>query len=223
MPATGWSIFSKVVNFWAEFYAEKVGGDTLRCFAPFTSKDCDIWAGYPLLQYLRQQKISGRLIMSSSPADGQVAIFKIAGEPERIVDILSNVFGIPAHQIERTRKRSLTIGEIKVIDPLLLFQSKCSCLIGLDQAGRQDEHHVRMLCHIVPAHLIELIAQAASGNLTERALINEIKVFQQILAYPQVLRALGVVDVDAADLIPVTHLQSCGLEKVERFAASLRD
>jgi hypothetical protein len=197
----------QAVNFWAEFYAERVGGGGLKDFAPFTSKDCDIWGGYPLLRYLREQKRVGRLIMSSSPADGQVAIFKIPGDPERVVDILSNVFGIPAHQLDRLRERSLSIREIRVLDPLFLFQSKCCCLIGLDQAGRQDGRHVRMLCKIVPAHLAELLAQTIAGNLTERALIKELKVLQKILKVRQVKAALEVVALAPADLIPAAQLR----------------
>lgn len=126
----------QAVNFWAEFYDERAGGEGLRNFAPFTSKDCDIWAGHGLLQYLRERNDGGRLIARKSPADGQVAIFKMPGDPERVVDILSNVFGIPAHQLDRTKERSLTVRQIRVIDPLFLFQSKCCCLIDLDQGGR---------------------------------------------------------------------------------------
>lgn len=208
----------QAVNFWAEFYGSRIGGETLKDFAPFTSKDCDIWAGYPLLQYLREQKDVGRLITSSSPADGQVAIFKLAGEPERVVDILSNVFGVPAHELDRAKQRSLTIGDIRVLDPLFLLKSKCSCLVGLDQTGRQDERHVRMLCCIVPAHFSELLAQAVAGNLMERALINELKALQKILENKQVKQAIEMVGVAPGELIPVDSLRSCRLEKVVAFA-----
>ena len=208
----------QAVNFWAEFYDERAGGESLKNFAPFTSKDCDIWAGYALVQYLRERNELGRLITSRSPADGQVAIFKLSGDPERVVDILSNVFGIPAHQLDRTRERSLRLGQIRVLDPLFLLQSKCCCLVGLDQAGRQDGRHVRMLCHIVPAHFSELLAQTTAGQLTERALIKELKVLQQILKLQQVKRALESVGVAPASLLPVDPLRSCGLPKVEAFA-----
>lgn len=208
----------QAVNFWAEYYDDLPGGESLINFAPFTSKDCDIWAGYPLLKFLREHKIAGQLITSKSPADGQVAIFKIPGDPERIVDILSNVFGIPEHQIARTRERSLNVGEIRVLDPLFLFQSKCSCLVGLDQVGRQDERHVRMLCHIIPAHLSALLGQIIEGNLTERAFLKEIKVLQSVLKIQRVRRALEIIDIAPASLFPVKEFKSCGLEKVEAFA-----
>lgn len=80
-----------------------------------------------------------------------------------------------------------------------------------------------MLCHIVPAHLSELLAQTVAGNLAERALIKEVKVLQQILKLQRVCRALELVDVAPAALIPVGHLRSCGLEKVEAYARQFTD
>jgi len=213
---------STAVNFWAEFFGERAGGETLKDFAPFTSKDCDIWAGYPLVQYLREQKGKGRLIIGSSPADGQVAIFKMPGSPERVVDILSNVFGIPAHQLDRTRERSLTVSRVRVLDPLFLFQSKCHCLIGLDQAERQDEKHLRILMVILPEYLRELLAEAQARRITQRAFINELKLLRQILRDRIVRRALESLRVDPEGLIPWSDLEGCGLSKVERFIASLR-
>jgi hypothetical protein len=99
----------QAVNFWAEYYSEKDSGASLASFAPFTSKDCDIWASYAVLQYLRQKKDIGRLITGNSPADGQVGVFRITGDPELVVDIMSNVYGVPSHQLDRLKNRSLLI------------------------------------------------------------------------------------------------------------------
>lgn len=209
----------QAVNFWAEYYSAKGNASVLSTFAPFTSKDCDIWASYALLQYLRRKCDGGRLITGTSPADGQVGVFRIAGHPELVVDILSNVYGIAAHRLDRLKARALRIEGIRVMDPLFLFQSKCHCLLGLDQSARQDERHVRMLCHIVPEHLLGLLEQTMAGNLTERALISELKLLQTILKTQPVKRALELVEVAPAVLIPVERLRACGLEKVEQFAA----
>jgi hypothetical protein len=106
----------QAVNFWAEYYSAKGADVAFGPFAPFTSKDCDIWASYAVLQYLRQERVGGRLITGTSPADGQVGVFRISGNPELAVDIMSNVYGVPAHQLERLRDRSLLIEGIRVMD-----------------------------------------------------------------------------------------------------------
>lgn len=54
LGSTGMPYFlegGQAMNFWTGFYAERAGGVGLKDFAPFTSKDCDIWGGYPLLRY----------------------------------------------------------------------------------------------------------------------------------------------------------------------------
>jgi hypothetical protein len=58
---------------------------------------------------------------------------------------------------------------------LEISQSKCHCLLGLDQADRQDEKHLRILCHLLPEHLGEALADTQSGITPQRALIRAIK------------------------------------------------
>jgi len=208
----------QAVNFWAEYFSAKDAGDALSSFMPFTSKDCDVWASHAALQYLKSKKEGGRLVVGNSPADGQVGVFKIGGSPTIMVDIMSNVYGIAQNRMKRLRERTLIINDVCVIDPILLFQSKCHCLLGLDQRGRQDEKHLKMLCLLVPEHLAGLLKEASAGHLTQRALVKELKFLKTILGTSPVRRALKQIGVEASDLIPIGQLQASGLTKVERFA-----
>jgi hypothetical protein len=207
----------QAVNFWAEYFSAKGAGEVLAPFQPFTSKDCDVWASYAALQYLRSKK-EGRLIAGSSPADGQVGVFVIDGSPKVSIDIMTNVYGIPQARLKQLMERSLAIQGIRVIDPIFLFVSKCHCLLGLDQTDRQDEKHLRILRLLVPEHLKGLIEEAIAGHLTQRALINELKLLQTILKTNRVKRALQQIGSDAVDLIPLKQLEQSGLLKVERFS-----
>jgi hypothetical protein len=207
----------QAVNFWAEYYSAKGAEGTLSPFLPFTSKDCDVWVSYEALRYLRSKKEGGRLISGDSPADGQVGVFSIEGSPPICVDIMTNVYGVPEKKIQHLKDRTLEIKGIRVIDPGYLFQSKCHCLLHLDQTDRQDEKHLRMLCFLVPKHIEGLLDEVIAGRLTQRALINELKFLQKILKRSLVKRALGQIEVDPMSLIPVACLTKSGLTKVVRF------
>lgn len=210
----------QAVNFWAEYFSAKVAGATLKPFQPFTSKDCDVWASHAALKYLRAKKDGGKLVEGSSPADGQVGIFSIDGPRRLDVDIMSNVYGVPVSRLAQLKKRSLTIGGIRVIDPIFLFQSKCHCLMGLDQTGRQDEKHLRMLCLVLPMYLEELLEEASNGQITQRAFIKEVKLLLAILKRSIIKQALASIGFDPVELVPVEQLRDSGLTTVVRFVDS---
>ena len=208
----------QAVNFWAEYYSAKGAEEVLAPFTPFTSKDCDIWVSYAAQQYLWSKKDGGRLIAGKSPADGQVGVFNIDGSPSIRVDIMTNVYGVPENKIKHLKDRSLVIQEIRVIDPIYLFQSKCHCLLGLDQTDRQDRKHLRMLCLLVPEHINGLLVEAGNGQLTQRALINKLKFLQKILKRSRIKLALEQIEVEPISLIPIESLTNSKLTKVMRFA-----
>ncbi|MDP0492680.1 MAG: hypothetical protein Q7Q71_16670 [Verrucomicrobiota bacterium JB023] len=210
----------QAVNFWAEYFSAKGADATLKPFQPFTSKDCDVWVSHAALNYLRTKENGGRLVEGSSPADGQVGIFSLNGSRSLVVDIMSNVYGVPVSKLPQLKKRSLTINGIRVIDPIFLFQSKCHCLRGLDQAGRQDEKHLRMLCLLLPEYLVELIEEARDGNITQRAVIKEVKLLQAILQRSNIKQALEEVEVIPVTLVPVEALRDSGLMTLVRFVDS---
>jgi len=157
--------------------------------------------------------------MGNSPADGQVGVFSIEGSPPISVDIMTNVFGIPYRKIKHLKDRTLAIQDIRVIDPIYLFQSKCHCLLGLNQADQQDEKHLQMLCLPVPEHIKGLLDEVDAGRLTQRALINEIKFLQKILKRSQIERAVSQIEIDPKSLIPFNCLMKFKLTKVVRFAS----
>lgn len=211
----------QAVNFWAEFYNDKNAGDPLREFLPFTSKDCDIFVSYAAFKYIRSKTDIGKLVEGTCPADGQLGILSLNTSPAVHVDLMTSVYGIPQTTLPRLMDRALVISEIHVIDPIFLFQSKCFCLLGLDQIGRQDEKHVKMLTFILPAHFKGLLGEVIEGQLTQRALINELKLLKRILKLQKVSQALKNIDTDPSKLFPAKQLRSCGLTLIESFATQL--
>lgn len=210
----------QAVNFWAEYFSARGAAVAMDPFRPFTSKDCDLWVSYAALQYLESKTGGGRMIKGRSPADGQIGIFALDGPEALRVDLLSHVYGIPQDRIPRLLDRVLEVSGIRVIDPILLFQSKCHCLLGLDQTDRQDEKHLRILHRVLPEHFDEVLEDVRSGFGTERALINEIKLLLGILKTQRVRRALSLIGLDPKGLVRWEKFTVCGLTKVERFTST---
>lgn len=210
----------QAVNFWAEYFSAKGAKEVLSPFIPFASKDCDVWASYTALQYIRSKGDGCRFLPNSSPADGQVGIVILEGAPERKIDIMTSVYGIAQSRMKQLKERSLVIGGIRVIDPIRLFQSKCHCLLGLDQSDRQDKKHLQILCLLVPEHIEGLLGEVMGQRLSQRNLINELKILQKILKTNRVKRAIEQIGVDPISLMPVKPLMESELAKVVRFVES---
>jgi hypothetical protein len=130
---------------------------------------------------------------------------------------MSGVYGIPPKDNARLVQRALNIGGVRVIDPLHLLKSKCCCLMDLDQTGRQDEKHLRILCHILPIYFLELLGAAQRGEISERVLIREIKLMGKITSFQRCRRALERNGVSANSVFPVAELAQSGLPVLERF------
>ncbi len=207
----------QAVNFWAEFIDARIPTQSLSGFRPFTSKDCDVWISHSAWKRVKRSP-GGILRESTSPADGQLAILTLNDDPPRVVDLMTTVYGIPSADYPRMLERVIDDGNIKVIDPIYLFRSKCHCLLGLDQSDRQDQRHVRMLALILPEYLSLLINEAIAGDLGERAVLKEIKLLRKILGTSVCRRALGRLGLDPHALIPWRTLGACGLPTLATFA-----
>jgi hypothetical protein len=207
----------QAVNYWAEYIEAESPLQPLEMLRPFTSKNCDVWINHTTWERLK--KSPGRkLRKGTSPADGQLGILILQENPLRVVDLMSTVYGIPLLDLPRLLERVIDNGNIKVMDPIYLFRSKCHCLLGLDQSARQDARHVRMLALILPAYLTLLIDGADAENLTDRAILKEIKLIKKILGTNACRRALALLKIDGNTLIPWGKLETCGLETLVAFA-----
>ena len=72
----------------------------------------------------------------------------------------------------------------------------------IDQIGRQDEKHVRMLTFVLPAHFESLLGEATEGRITQRALVNELKLLKRILKLQKVRQALKAIGTEPEIVAP---------------------
>lgn len=211
----------QAVNYWAEYIASEKPAKPLEMLRPFTSKDCDVWINHTTWERLKKSP-GGKLQKGTSPSDGQLGILTLQDDPPRVVDLMSMVYGIPSRDHPRLLERVIDNGNIKVMDPIFLFRSKCHCLLGLDQSARQDARHVRMMALVLPRYLSLLIDGMEAENLGERAILREIKLLKKILGTHACRRALGELEIDPGTLIPWAKLETCGQEALAAFARSHR-
>jgi len=212
----------QAVNFWADYFDRKTNDNEiheLHALRPFTSKDCDVWVS-PQAWNEIQTAERIRLVRGTSPIDGQLGILTLQQFPLRMVDLMSSVYGIRHEELSRLCERAPVFNGIKVIDPIYLFRSKCHCLLGLDQIDRQDARHVRMLALILPEYLSLLINGIDAENLSDRALLKEIKLLRKILGTHVCRRALAQLEINPDSLIPWAKLETCGLDTLAAYARS---
>jgi len=207
----------QAVNFWAEYIDSGTRPHALDALRPFTSKDCDVWVSFNAWEKIKQNP-GGILRKSTSPADGQLAILTLDQEPPLVVDLMTTVYGIRNQDLPRLLDRALDDGGVKVLDPIYLFLSKCHCLLGLDQSGRQDERHVRMLALILPEYLSLLMANAHQEGIPERSILREIKLLIKLLGSSACRKATELLGIPSDSLVPWERMETCGLKAVEDFA-----
>lgn len=79
-----------------------------------------------------------------------------------------------------------------------------------------------MMALIVPEYLSLLIDRIDAENLSERALIKEIKLLRKMLGTAACRRALLHLQIDPETLIPWNKLATCGLESLVEFSRTQR-
>jgi hypothetical protein len=212
----------QAVNFWADYYDRKSQLSPLGSFRPFTSKDCDIWVSFRAWSEIQKMQ-KNQLIKGTSPVDGQLGILTLQKDPPLVVDLLSGVYGIRHDELLRLCERAPVFDGIKVIDPLYLFRSKCHCLMGLPQTGRQDERHVRMMALVLPEYLTMLIDGVDEGSIPERAMLKEIKLLRKMTSSTVCRRCMEQLDLDGDDLVPWERLRSSRSELLGQYAEKHRE
>jgi hypothetical protein len=80
-----------------------------------------------------------------------------------------------------------------------------------------------MLALILPAYLTLLIAGADDENLTDRAILKEIKLLKKMLGTNACRRALALLKIDPSTLIPWSKLETCGLETLAAYARTQKN
>ncbi len=202
------------VNLWALTFADRIG-DELKAHRPLTSGDMDVYGTRNALIALHHE-LGGKLLLSG-PREITDGTLILGVEPDtREIDVLRSVNGIPKIDMRDTLLLRVSGHDVPVLFPHLLLQGKLQNALHLDQDGRQDIKHVRILILVLREFLTEVVTTASPSN--EKAAL---KLLQKTLAVLTSENASALnrrhPDVSFADVMPVEALRSSGLPKLAAF------
>jgi hypothetical protein len=182
------------VNLWASYYAAR-GDEVLAGFAPFTSKDADIFVKDKELA-MAIAATAGWEFRNNPEARSPVlgAIILRRGEVELQVDVLHAVTGLTEADLNTTATITFENGKsYSVPAPDVMLKAKLANLQTHDQAERQDERHVRILTHCCAHYLIDTVEAVHAGELTEREAVERFMATLRTIASAKALdESLGL-------------------------------
>lgn len=213
------------VNLWASYYAS-TGDEALARFAPFTSKDADI--------FLRDKEMARAVAAAAgwvfrnnpeprSPVLGAIVMRR--GETELQVDVLRSVTGLTDDDLNATAQITFENGKSYSIPaPDIMLKAKLANLESHDQSDRQDERHIRILVKCCEHYLRDTAAAARRGDLDERDAVERFMATHRTILNARALDATHGLNLSAAipgkttisDLLELPHLAAFYLHQVEK-------
>lgn len=163
------------VNLWASYYAAR-GDPDLAQFAPFTSKDADIFLKDPALATALATAVGWEFRGNPEPRSPVLGVLIMQrGAVALQVDVLRAVTGLTAADLAITESIAFENGKsYSVPAPDVMLKAKLANLRQHKQTDRQDERHVRILLRCCCHYLEDACAAAHSGALPEREAVERL-------------------------------------------------
>jgi len=201
---------------WSRYYLS-MGVTELAGYLPFRSKDLDLVGTLDLLEAL-QRRFKGRLLRSEprSPVFGRLDIPQPGGGFLR-VEVLHTVLGLDAKDLTRTVNLEIAGVTGRIPLPHLILKAKLANAAQIQQEGRQDVKHARMMLLCVRAFIQELLGNCRSGLIGERAVVNLLGEVWDIVSSPVAIKAAGLWELDLSAVWPMEELGMIGDGKIARW------
>jgi hypothetical protein len=162
-------------------------GLQLQPYAPFTTKDLDIWGPKKILDSLaKKYNVAVTLSPPRSPGIGYVIIPK--GVLQLKVELLTGVNGIRRIEEQNGVQLSILGTKVRVLDAISCLKAKIANAAELDQTHRQDVKHVQIMKLCAREFAIDMIDQGNQGRMSERLAINYLEDLREIVASPKAER-----------------------------------
>jgi hypothetical protein len=159
----------QAVNFWAEVFEEEE--PELRQYRPFTSADLDLHRPNLAAKRLLRAR-AGSVETDRDPFGKAFTLvshtFLIRGKAGTVLAV-DDLKTVPGLRPDELRKGALVVEfsgvRLRVLNPIASLKAKLHNVGAIDQQGRQDEKHVRILIPCVRGFLRRLVMEAqTSGN-----------------------------------------------------------
>jgi len=168
-------IGGQAVNFWAERYQRDE--PALKNYAPFTSRDIDYLGGKADVEHMASQLKRKPIYPYWRAMTALAGIIPLRLETnESVIEVVRLVPGIKSETVEKSAlPASFLTHEIRIIFPVHLLICKAHLARTIDQQGRQDVFHLRIMILCVRAFLMELLGQTKTGAVAVRDWLNIVK------------------------------------------------
>ncbi len=170
------------VNLWASFYANR-GDRILEGFAPFTSKDADIFLKDRDLALAVAAVAGWEFRRNPEPRSSVLgAIVMKKGGTELQVDVLRSVTGLTHDDLAVTESIAFANGKSYAVPaPDIMLKAKLANLSTHEQKERQDERHVRILTRCCALYLADIFTAMQAGHLSEREAVERFMAAQRVI------------------------------------------
>ena len=202
------------VNVWALAYGDRLGS-LLAPLQPLTSGDMDVFATRHALMELHRE-LGGKLLLSG-PREIIDGTLILGTKPNtRELDVLRWVNGIPKIEFQNAVTMDVCGYEILVLFPHLLLQAKLENALHLDQAGRQDIKHVKIMALVLREFLVDVVAGATSEN--EKSALALLQEVLQVITSANAREFTHLHHVRFDGIIPADLLRDFPLTRLAKFA-----
>jgi hypothetical protein len=207
------------VNLWGSYYAGR-GDPRLQMFAPFISKDGDV--------FVRDKELARAVAASAgwkfrdnpearSPVLGHIYLTQKNGELR--VDVLRSVTGLTDEDLSFTAELQFSEGRTYLLPaPHILLKAKLANLAEHNQEDRQDARHVQIMVACNRQYLLDAHAAVRSGAMTERDAVDYFMDALRVIRGPRSSRMDRQHDLRLASCIP-SRSEIVGLEAMPRLLA----
>jgi hypothetical protein len=212
----------QAVNFWAEAFEGEE--PELRAYRPFTSADLDLHRLTARAQ--DTLRVASKSVETQRHPFGKAFTivshtFLIQARTGRLlrVDHLKMVTGLRPAEVKRGTM-TIEFGGVKIwiLNPIACLKAKLHNLSVLDQQGRQDEKHVRILISCIRAFLRRLIREAGSdGN--SRPALNGLQQLLLLTSRAKTRRTACDYKFDLAQSAPMPELVASAHPKIANFVS----
>lgn len=203
------------VNIWALTYFSRLGLQ-LQPYAPFTTKDLDLWGPRKILDSLAQKyNVEITLSPPRSPGIGYVVIPK--GALQLKVELLTGVNGIRRIEEQNGVQLNILGTKVRVLDAISCLKAKIANAADIDQTSRQDVKHVKIMKLCAREFAIDMLAQGNQGQISERLAVNYLEDLLETTTSPKAETVTGKWDIPFDDVMPLEAIRQSTMDKVQNF------
>lgn len=205
----------QAANAWAIYYSKRIGRKLAR-YRPFTSKDLDVTGNRELLEHIK--RITKGTVFYSEPRSPVIGYVEASlGNGLRKIEVLRDVKGLGRAELDDAIQ--VTVGKLVVhlLAPIKVLKAKICNVVTLDQNERNDVNHVQIMILCVREFILDLLANAADGQISQRDVVDLLEELREVVLSPAAAKAENMWSLDIGKVWPLSELLASGMQKIERF------